>query len=91
MLVYCLLALWHIVASWVNGISSGAWDTTAELTTLAYNSGNTDAMRNTGAGIQSSRTMRKVAMVSAADDRPGLVFGEDPRRVEALEINHSYR
>lgn len=75
LLVYCLLALVHIVTSIRNGLSSGAWDTTPELTALALNSEKSDAMYNTGAGIYSIKTMEKNAIVRSRNDCLELVIG----------------
>ena len=89
LLVYCLLAFAHIVVSTSKGLSSGAWDTTPELTALAYNSEKSDAMENTGAGIHAIRTMEQNAVIRARGNGLQLMIGDrkgGPRNINKDEL-----
>lgn len=89
-MIYCLLALAHSVASIWKGWSSGAWDTTLELTALALHSDKSDAMHNTGAGIHSIRTMEQRAVVRARNDCVEIIVGPDVRGAQKLQYGQLY-
>ena len=77
MLLYCALVLGHIIYSAISGISSTAWDSTAEFVALAMNSSPTKILQNTCAGIVGRRALQTPVRVLATT--PGhleLVFGE---------------
>ncbi|MCJ1264493.1 hypothetical protein MMC22_004365 [Lobaria immixta] len=77
MLAYCTLVLGHTIYSAISGISSTAWDSTAEFVALAMNSSPTKILQNTCAGIVGRRALQTPVRVLATT--PGhleLVFGE---------------
>jgi hypothetical protein len=74
-MLYCLLAVFHIINSLRSGLTSEAWDTAPELTVLAFNSERSDAMYNTGAGIQSIRTMEQRVVVRSRNECLELIAG----------------
>ena len=77
MLVYCVLVLGHITYSATTGISSSAWDSTAELVALAMNSSSTDVLQNTCAGILGRRVLASsVRVLERNEGHLKLVFGE---------------
>ena len=51
LLIYCLVAIAHIMYAGISGISSTCWDSIGEVTALAMNSTPTVMLRNTCAGI----------------------------------------
>ena len=51
LLIYCLMAILHIVYAGTSGISSTSWDSIGEVIALAMNSTPTTKLRNTCAGI----------------------------------------
>lgn len=94
MLAYCALVLGHIIYSAISGVSSTAWDSTAELVALAMNSSPTEILRNTCAGIVGRQAFKTSVRVMATN--PGhleLVFGEikDPNaQASKLVMNEKY-
>lgn len=94
MLAYCALVFGHIVYSAISGVSSTAWDSTAELVALAMNSSPTETLRNTCAGITGRQALNTPVRVLATS--PGhleLVFGEvtDPYvQTSRLVMNEKY-
>lgn len=83
MLVYCIIAFSHILYSLISGISSTAWDSTAEVIALAMNSSPTHHLQNTCAGIIGVKTFRTPVRVLAtkpndeiAEGHLELVFGD---------------
>ena len=101
MLAYCILALVHILYLGTSGISSTAWDSTAEMMALAVNSSPTKYLQNTCAGIIGIKAYQvpvrilaaKVSSAGAGEDHLELVFGEsgkDGVHIERLEVNRKY-
>lgn len=83
MLIYCIIAFSHILYSLISGISSTAWDSTAEVVALAMNSSPTHHLQNTCAGIIGVRIFRTRVRALAAKMNDGkedghleLVFGD---------------
>ena len=77
MLIYCVLVLGHITYSATTGISSSAWDSTAELVALAMNSSPTEVLQNTCAGIIGRRVLASSVRVLVKDKgHLELVFDE---------------
>lgn len=72
------------------GLSSGAWDTTPELTALAFNSEKSSAMYNTGAGIHSIHTMEQKAVVRSRNEGLELVVGIGPGAPDAVRHDRLY-
>lgn len=54
LIVYCIVAVAHIVYSIITGTSSAAWDSISEIVALALNSRHAPELQNTCAGIQSA-------------------------------------
>jgi len=90
LIVYCLLAVFHIVNSLRSGLTSEAWDTAPELTILALNSEKSDAMYNTGAGIQSIRTMEQRVVVRSKNDCLELITGNASGSGEVVKPGRLY-
>ena len=94
MLAYCTLVLGHIIYSAISGVSSTAWDSTAELVALAMNSSPPQILQNTCAGIVGRQALKTSVRVLATT--PGhleLVFGEvkDPNaQTSELVMNEKY-
>ena len=92
MLAYCTLVLGHIIYSATYGVSSTAWDSTAELIALAMNSSPTKILQNTCAGIIGGQTLQTPVRVLVTT--PGhleLVFGEvKDSSAHTLEMNEKY-
>ena len=99
MCAYCLIASAHILYLGISGISSTAWDSTAEMMTLAVNSAPTEHLQNTCAGIIGIKTFQTSVRVLARDSGDGqqdhleLVFGEFQRPdacMRMVEVNRKY-
>ncbi|MCJ1260741.1 hypothetical protein MMC22_000603, partial [Lobaria immixta] len=76
MLAYSALVLGHIIYSAVFGVSSTAWDSTAELVALAMNSSPTQVLQNTCAGIIGRQALKTlVRVLVTAPGHLELVFG----------------
>ncbi|KAL9116591.1 MAG: hypothetical protein Q9187_006883 [Circinaria calcarea] len=100
MLVYCIIASSHILYSLISGISSTAWDSTAEVVALAMNSSPTTHLQNTCAGIVGVKTFRTPVRILAAESNGAkqeghleLVFGhaeEQGTGWSGMETNVEY-
>lgn len=94
MLAYCVLVVAHLIYSAVSGISSTAWDSTAELVALAMNSSPTETLQNTCAGILGKRAYQtRVRVLKTSEKHLELVFGEvkDPNAdISQLAMNEKY-
>ena len=99
LLIYCLVALIHMIYAGVSGISSTCWDSIGEVTALAMNSTPTAALRNTCAGITELNIFKLPVRVLAFRDEEGdgehleLVFGnQDEKTVEnkIIKANRVY-
>ena len=83
MITYCTLAVAHIIYLLSTGLSSDAWDSAAEVITLAMNSSPTEHLKNTCSGIIGMKPFRtRVRIIATSnvtgveDDHLELVFGE---------------
>ena len=99
LLVYCLVAVAHIIYAGISGISSTCWDSIGEVTALAMNSTPTAALRNTCAGITELNIFKLPVRVLAFPDAEGdgehleLVFGKlDEKTLEnkTIKANRAY-
>ena len=97
MLIYCILAFAHVIYLGTSGISSTAWDSTAEMMALAMNSTPTKHLQNTCAGIIGIKTFQTLVRVLATNpngakaDHLELVFGEvEQSNVARLKMNQEY-
>lgn len=94
MLVYCILALAHIIYSAISGVSSTAWDSVAEMLALAMNSSPTESLHNTCAGIVGKKAYQaNVRVLKTSEKHLELVFGKikDPNAdVSKLVMNEQY-
>ena len=99
LLIYCLLAIIHMIYAGVSGISSTCWDSIGEVTALAMNSTPTAALRNTCAGISELNIYKLPVRVLAFRDEEGdgehleLVFGNlDEKTLEnnTIKANRVY-
>lgn len=99
LLVYCLVAIIHIIYAGISGISSTCWDSIGEVTALAMNSTPTAALRNTCAGITELNIFKLPVRVLAFRDAEGdgehleLVFGKlDEKTLEnkTIKANRVY-
>jgi hypothetical protein len=79
LLVHMIMATIHIIFLLVKRHTSGSWSTVGELVALAQNSPPAyEALANTGAGIQHSKTYSQVSRIWAIKD-PG---SSDSKRIE---------
>ena len=99
LLVYCFVAIAHIIYAGISGISSTCWDSIGEVTALAMNSTPTAALRNTCAGITELNIFKLPVRVLAFRDAEGdgehleLVFGNlDEKTLEnkTIKANRAY-
>lgn len=94
MLTYCFLVLAHLLYSAISGVSSTAWDSTAEMVALAMNSSPTEALHNTCAGIIGKNAYQThVRVMKTSEKHLELVFGEvkDPNAdITKLAMNEKY-
>ena len=94
MLAYCALVLGHVIYSIVSGVSSTAWDSTAEFVALTMNSSPTEILQNTCAGIIGSTALKTpVRVLATTQGHLELVFGEikNPNaQASALVMNEKY-
>ncbi|MCJ1428719.1 hypothetical protein MMC29_006630 [Sticta canariensis] len=94
MLTYSFLVLAHILYSTISGVSSTAWDSTAEMVALAMNSSPTEALHNTCAGIVGKKAYQThVRVMKTSEKHLELVFGEvkDPNAdITKLVKNEKY-
>ena len=71
LLIYCLVAIAHIIYAGISGISSTCWDSIAEVTALAINSTPTAVLRNTCAGITELNIFKLPVRILAFRDTEG--------------------
>ncbi|MCJ1268679.1 hypothetical protein MMC22_008567 [Lobaria immixta] len=94
MLAYCALVLGHIIYSAISGISSTAWDSTAEFVALAMNSSPTKILQNTCAGIKGRQALKTtVRVLVTAPGHLELVFGgvrDQIVQTSKLVLNEKY-
>ena len=101
MFIYCILVLAHVVYLGVSGISSTAWDSTAEIVALAINSSPTEYLQNTCAGITGIKVFQTNVRVRTTSNGTGhgghdhleLVFGgseKEKTREGRLKKNVEY-
>lgn len=67
LLTYASIAIVFVLYTSIRGISSSAWDSIAELTTLAINSPPSSQLANTCAGITTVNTYKTMAKVVVVD------------------------
>lgn len=77
MFAYCILAFGHAIYLAVSGVSSDAWNSSAEIVALAMNSSPTAYLHNTCAGILGINTFKTPVQI--------LVRGDDSQ-TEHLEL-----
>ena len=90
LLIYCTLAISHIVYLLWSGISSGSWDTISEITTLAMNSKRTDVLHNTGAGIDTIAVFQENVQVMARGEHLEFVFQDPSPGMDRVEKDVPY-
>lgn len=98
MFTFCLLAFGHTIYLVVSGVSSDAWNSTAEIVALAMNSSPTAYLHNTCAGIIGINTFKTPVriLVRGDDDQMEhleLVFGDQEMAnagVSRLTKNKNY-
>ena len=100
MVTYCIIAFAHIIYLGAFGISSMAWDSTAEMMALAMNSSPTKHLQNTCAGIIGIKPFQTRVRILASkssgageEDHLELVFGEigaPDAHMEKLKLNQKY-
>ena len=89
LLLYSTLAVSHWLYLCWNGETSSSWDSGGEIAALALNSSQTDKLRNTGAGIESTEVFAEQVRVIAVGDRLELAFDHTPDQ-EKVELNGFY-
>ena len=99
LLIYCLVAVAHIIYAGISGISSTCWDSIGEVTALAMNSTPTATLRNTCAGITELNIFKLPVRVLAFRDAEGdgehleLVFGNLDEKTlgnKTIKTNRAY-
>ena len=99
MIAYCSLAVGHMIYLGSTGISSGSWDSAAEIVALAMNSAPTQHLQNTCSGIIGMKPFRTRVRILATrstageEDHLELVFGEQAEaqgRGVNMEFNKEY-
>jgi hypothetical protein len=96
--LYCIYALSHLLYAAINGISSGSWESIAEITTLALASTIPDKirnkLRNAIAGVATADLFREpVRIATFPDGHLELAFdgnGKKNERVGRIEVNRVY-
>ena len=77
LLLYSFIVIVHVVHVIYTGESSGSWTSIAEIAALAMNSKQTDALQNTGAGIETPAIYERRVRVVALGDHLELDFDTD--------------
>ena len=99
MITYCALAVGHMFYLGSTGISSGCWDSAAEIVALAMNSASTQHLQNTCSGIIGMKPFKTRVRILATANAAGehdhleLVFGEKTEaqgRGVRMEFNKEY-
>ncbi|KAL1847582.1 hypothetical protein Plec18167_009451 [Paecilomyces lecythidis] len=91
LLVYCIVAISHLVYSLYTGISSSAWDSISEVTALAVGSQPTPSLRGTSAGISRMATFRtpvRIAERLPKGDHSGHSSGDNDQQSQEREWGH---
>ncbi|PMD29179.1 hypothetical protein L207DRAFT_642636 [Hyaloscypha variabilis F] len=73
LILYCIVAIAHIVYSVISGISSAAWDSISELVALSINSRPTIELQNTCTGIRTTAIFEHKVRIASTS---GVLFGE---------------
>lgn len=94
LLCYCILAGIHSVFALIKRTSSNAWDSVSEVTALAMQSQPTEVLKNTCAGISTTKifsSLVKVIRTGVDKDHLELYFGDHgPSYGEQLEEDQFY-
>jgi hypothetical protein len=94
LILYCLLASIHVTFVLVKRTNSNAWDSVSEVTALAMQSQPTEVLKNTCAGISTSRifsNLVRVVRTGVDGDHLELDFGDhDPGYGEPLVEDDFY-
>jgi hypothetical protein len=73
LILYCIVAIAHIVYSVISGISSTAWDSISELVALSINSRPSIELQNTCVGIRTTAIFEHKVRIASTN---GVPFGE---------------
>ena len=76
LLLYCVLAVAHVIYSICWGWSTTAWETMPEVAALAMNSQQTDRLYNTGGGIDTRGVYEERVKIRVREDRLEFVFSD---------------
>lgn len=79
LIIYCAVAIAHIIYSITTGISSTAWDSASEVVALSMNSRPATELQNTCAGIQTTRVFEhkvRIASTMGTQDHVQVAEGE---------------
>lgn len=90
---YCLLVGVHFAFVVIKNTSSNAWDSVSEVTALAMQSQPTEVLRNTSAGISTTKLFShlvKVVRTGVDKDHLELDFGDHPGYGERLVEDDFY-
>ena len=89
LLIYSLIVLIHWgYMIWAKE-SSNSWDSSSEIAALAFNSRRTDALRNTGAGVETSRIFKQKVRIVSVGEQVELSFDDRPDQ-EKIALNAWY-
>ena len=93
LIIYCVVAISHIIHTSIRARTSASWNTMAELTALAMNSSPTATLRNTCAGIMCLNTFKTNVRVVAThyddEDDDGhleLVFDQHEEKAKGEKV-----
>ena len=89
LLLYSLIVLIHWAYMIWAKESSHSWDSSSEIAALAMNSRPTDTLRNTGAGVETSRIFKQKVRIVSVGEQVELSFGDRPDQ-ERIELNAWY-
>lgn len=91
LVVYILVAGFHLIISMSTGWTFTAWDNAPEIAALALNSQPSKAFENTGAGISVPGTFEKSVRVVERDGKLQMVFEDTSSSTDkSLRANEEY-
>ncbi|KAF2141513.1 uncharacterized protein K452DRAFT_319107 [Aplosporella prunicola CBS 121167] len=85
LLLYCIMALYHVLYTIKTGQTSNSWDTTPEVVALAMNSTRSEVLKNTGAGINTTEAFEHSVKIKSVGQRLEIVFDDT---VDITDMRH---
>lgn len=87
--IYSLIVLIHWAYMIWAKESSNSWDSSSEIAALAMNSRPTDTLRNTGAGVETSRIFKQRVRIVSVGEQVEISFEDRPDQ-ERIALNAWY-